>query len=175
MEQSTGSVPPAGLPVLWCWFVVLLCSSCAGVGSPTYIVPDGYSGFLVIRYDCPDGKTVTPDSPTITFEANGTACLRGSYSEVNPSAVFASRAETYRGQSIPFRGNSIANRQEFALVDIAYKRRGTRTSTGIVRSTFSVLWVGHLDELAALQRAGDYEKELYDFINNNFDLPQPGS
>lgn len=59
--------------------VVLILASLAGCRREVYLVPHGYTGPVVVIYECPAGEPIDTDSRVIIFpiETNGTLLVDG--------------------------------------------------------------------------------------------------
>lgn len=66
-----------------------------------YIIPDGYQGYLAIRYNCPAGQPLVETKGVIIihFNADGTFCTSDSFFA---STGHLPTAETASGQPIPY-------------------------------------------------------------------------
>lgn len=86
--------------------LILSFIGCSAVSCTTplinavYIIPDNYVGYLVIRYECPDGQPLTIKNNTIEIKYNddGTFCTSD---KITARQGFAS-AYMHNGQEIPF-------------------------------------------------------------------------
>jgi hypothetical protein len=155
--------------------VVMLVASCAPDNYHTYVIPDDYEGFLVIHYDCADGQSLYNawGNVHVTFQEDGTACVQESI----PGGLFFPEVETHSGTTVYFQDPPYSEASGYAFVDIATKIRRPRPrdpNDEIPRYVFSVMWAGEMENLTVLRQSRDYELELYEFINENFDIKQPG-
>ena len=68
--------------VMWtCATLVIGCMPSGRYIEWEYIVPDGYTGFLAIRYDCPGGAplNIVNNVARIQYEPDGTYCTSDSF------------------------------------------------------------------------------------------------
>lgn len=148
----------------------LVLPGCQFGAQYSYIIPDHYEGFLVIRYECPGGAPLRDagGNVRVVFADNGTACVRDA---IASGLIIASTGTTRSGQAVRFNGASYHGETGYALVDIAVHTRIYGPTADGVKYTFSILWVGDLEHLDALAQSGSYEREVWDFINVQFGLP----
>ena len=125
-----------------------------------YTIPDGYQGFLVIRYECAGGKPLVIQDGKIylEFDDDGTACINDTF-RPNHGQVFAQHRN---GQPIRVVG-SPWNENGYALYTAGV--RGIERY-GVDYGTFVTLWVGDMEYLAA-----NYLKGLDQFLEDRFGIP----
>lgn len=125
-----------------------------------FVVPDGYEGFLLVRYDCPGGQPVVRrDSRTIiTFRSNGTACVSDSHQDVFSSSAFRiERIQSASGnRTIPWVVDA-TNAQGVGLVSISTAQSGQADR---VLATFSEFWIGDMAHLRGIVANGQYSEKL---------------
>ncbi|MEM8532030.1 MAG: hypothetical protein AAGF95_14390 [Chloroflexota bacterium] len=157
--------------VYWSVFMVLLlallvaCSNYSLTGprevDKVVIIPDHYEGFLVVRYDCPDGMPLpdTGDIITYFFRQDGTICTSDTVQRMH--SQYAVR--THSGTQL------IAMGQPWPEVGYGLARPSIRTTsiTG-QRMSLGIYWVGNLDER---DRMSDYDQRLDQFLIERFGTP----
>lgn len=89
------------LLLLWLVITVSSCASSARHVNWEYVIPDGYTGYLAIRFDCPNGVPlpIKGDTCRIVFAKDGTFCTSDKY------FVWVSHsqtASTNNGKTVPF-------------------------------------------------------------------------
>jgi len=154
--------------------LVLLSSGCNWYDSKKvnwlHIIPDGYQGFLAVRFDCPDGTPLHIKNETIEiqYQANGTFCT----SDAHFAWAGQVNARTRSGKPVevnPF------ERKGFAMCC-----GGTRTVSHDdgPEYVFMIYWVGDLPERDALQAnpkripdSATYNVES--FLEDRFGIPKP--
>lgn len=134
----------------------------AGCTPPTrlvIVIPDGYQGFLLVRYACPGGEPIIrlDGRLIIRFRNNGTACVSDTYQDVFPSGLSQiERVQTASGNTtIPWVVDS-TKAQGVGLVSIS-TLQSTREN---VVAIFSEYWVGDMAKLRTLVEDGSYSEEL---------------
>ncbi len=130
-----------------------------------YTIPDGYQGFLVIRYDCVGGKPLVIQNGEIHLEFNndGTACIKDAFLPTGGQDF----AESKSGEPIKIADAGApwdAKSGEYALYGdgvMGVERYGKDYGT------FEVLWVGDMEYLAK-----HYLEGLDQFLEDRFGVPQ---
>jgi hypothetical protein len=157
--------------------ILLLILFLPGCGLGTgleYTIPDNYSGFLVIEYDCTNGELAERRNGRvhITFQANGVACLAESYEAIFPSGAFyVAQVQTQSGATIRFQGPVQADMQGYALTDLSMIQQRTGPSGDVPPDfTIGILWVGDVEELAALMQEDTYEEALATFLEQELGI-----
>lgn len=153
----------------------LSLQGCLAVNRLHLIVPEQYQGFLVIRFQCPNGTMVHRQlgTTTIAFSANGTACLTESYEAVITGTWMIENIQNESGtMTVPW-VTDLRSAQGWGLV-------GGSTSSvldahGQVRARFAEYWIGdmaYLRDITSDQRFTEWEA---DFFAERFGLQRDGS
>ncbi len=145
-------------------FLAIRCSSANQYQSLAvdwyYTVPDGYAGFLVIRYDCAGGKPLVIQNGEIHLEFNndGTACVKGAFQ--------------------PSHGQDFAESKSGVPIKIAFSRTNEKgyelyedgvmslEEYGIDYGVFERMWVGDMEYFAA-----HYFEGFDQFLKDRFGIP----
>lgn len=152
------------------FIVTFVASGCAGVSSIAYIVPDDYEGFLVVRYDCPNGRNLptTEGKITIEFNGNGTSCVANSYNDIFPTGVSTiDQVQSKSGVHIPWTSD-LSRASGVYLIDIQVMRR--QNSSGAILGTFSILWVGNAEKFRDMYASDMYMTELAHVLEAGFGI-----
>jgi hypothetical protein len=149
------------LPII-CLTLLILLSSCVGVDNYYFTVPDNYTGYLIIRYDCPNGIPATRKGSDIYFEfqRDGTLCIKDSHPQTHRGGAWTIKhVQTISGEDIR------------AVVDVN-NTHGTiffggstmqsGDAQGTVLATFSIWWVGDANEYQRRERTNVLNEQLYD-------------
>lgn len=155
------------LTVLCC--VILLLSSCGLFSSLSITIPDGYQGFLIVRYECEDGTPFAREYNVaeITFDDTGALCLDTTFEEMYPYGVHRiSSVQTSSGQSVPFRGNSL-DEPGYALVALQTVLCTRASSTKDYDEIYSIMWVGEIEDLEVINQQDRYMEEQASFARKN--------
>jgi hypothetical protein len=125
-----------------------------------YTIPDGYQGFLVIRYDCTGGKPLVIQNEEIHLEFNndGTACIKDAFQPTHGQDF----AQDKSGRSVRVVG-SPWNDKGYALYGQGVMSIGRY---GKDYGTFEVLWAGDMEYLAK-----QYFRGLDQFLDDRFGVP----
>nr|MCU0494677.1 hypothetical protein [Chloroflexaceae bacterium] len=148
-----------------------LLTGCLGINRVTYTIPDTYEGFLVIEYDCPNGTARTASGGTvhITFQDNGVACVRESYTDAYPGgARFMERIQTRSGQTVRYQGRWDATAQGYAMTDFSVVRHSASGATPNL--TYSIQWVGRMEHLTELLRTDQYREAEASFLEQQLGI-----
>lgn len=142
-------------------FLIVLCAC----DSRTYVdwyftIPNDYYGFLVIRYDCPNGKPLSIQNGKIGLEFNddGTACISGKFLPTS-GQVFVKRKD---GKSVPY------TPREGRGYGLLWIQSRWAEREGIEYGRFEVLWAGNVGQMGE-----HYSLEgLDEFLEERFGVPQ---
>lgn len=131
-----------------------------------FIIPDDYQGFLVIKYNCSDGKPFTDNGHTIQVEFNqdGTFCA----TESSFAWQGQLSARTKGGQNIDASG-TLWNREGYGL----YLDQLITLYDEEHRQQFEIFWVGDMEYLASIRNEEPYAKELNLFLEDHFGVSLP--
>ncbi len=157
-----------------CALLLTSCSSSRHV-EWEYIVPDGYQGYLAIRWECPNGVplALTNGIAHVPFTKNGTYCTSDSFF---PSWSEQNLARSRSGQLIPW-------------TPTPWETKGYAMCCGSTRGigggtwenpgpdmTFTVMWVGDMERVNAswpvLPDSGGEFFEQFG-VRNMADYPDP--
>ena len=137
-----------------------------------YIIPDNYTGYLAIQYDCPNGIPINVQNNIahIVFKPDGTYCTSDLYSE---SWSSNDRAWSTSGTSIPF-VDPPSNQQGYALCcgSTLVIGGGTQENPGKDITVF-LQWVGDMARVNASWPALPDNQD--DFFAERFGLQDPFS
>lgn len=124
------------------------------------IIPDNYQGFLVVRYDCPDGVPLPDNGTVITylFGDNGTICT----SDPVPTTRGQYAIKTHSGTSLVAMGAPWPETGYGITAAELYT-----TSITDQRMSFEVYWAG---DLAAHADIRDYDQRLDRFLTDQFGI-----
>lgn len=152
----------------------MLLGSCGLSTGLEYTIPDNYTGFLVIEYDCVNGTPVERRNGHvhITFQDNGVACLAGSYQEVLPDGTFyVARILTRSGTAVRFQGPVRDDMTGYALTDLEMIQQRTGPSGDVPPDfTIGILWVGDMQALATLMKESTYQEALATFLEQQMGI-----
>jgi hypothetical protein len=159
------------------WLIVLLSVlwGLVGCGPGTrlhYTVPDQYTGFLVIEFDCANGRPVNRDgrSVQLVFDHRGVACISDRYEDIYPTGVSSvASVRTYSGETLPFAVGGAGRGDNVALMGatvMKYREVPTNTET-----IFEILWVGPQSELRRLIAEREYTTARADFFEQSLGIP----
>jgi len=123
-----------------------------------YIIPNGYQGILVIRYECPGGNPLNIQNGKIRLEFNddGTACIKDKFLQTSGKMFIHNKA----GQSVSL-FDLAQNENDYVFLDGGVE--GLQVY-GVDYGTFEPFWVGTKKDATF--------KGLYDFLENRFGIPQ---
>jgi hypothetical protein len=125
-----------------------------------YTIPDGYQGFLVIRYDCTDGAPMVIQNGEIHLEFNddGTACIKDAFQPTHGQVYATSKS----GKSIKAASSRTNDR--------GYELYGDGVMSiehyGVDYGVFERLWVGDMEYFAA-----HYFEGFDQFLEDRFAIP----
>lgn len=160
--------------------VLLLISMCflSGCGPGTrlnYTIPDNYSGFLVIEYECAGGYAATQQGVQvhITFDEAGVACISERYEEIYPTGVSSvASSQTQSGQRVDFVGGGPREDGGYAVVGVSVMI--DNSIVGRKRTVFEILWAGEQQELIQLITRGEYVNAEADFFEQSLGIQRDG-
>lgn len=125
-----------------------------------HVVPDGYEGYLVIRYQCPGGTplVIKNDTIEVIYKDDGTFCTSDD-KFWGQGKVFA---RTHSGQSIPVRvqtmeGYGLCCDQSMSIA---------KSATAPEDFSFTLFWVGNLGQMEAFRQA----KQIPETPNYSLDV-----
>lgn len=163
---------------LWYWCLgvvsvvsILILTQCTLVSTQWnewhYIIPDGYTGFLAIQYNCSGGKPLHRQGQRIIvqFDQHGLACTS--------EAPFASSghlptAQTVQGQVIPYTTDPL-NYTGFALCcEHTHGIGGNTLENPGADLILDLLWVGHLTPRPST--SPEAPGDLQEFLNTRFGI-----
>jgi hypothetical protein len=128
--------------------LILIISGCAPSGRHVnweYVIPDGYTGYLAIRFDCPNGVPlpIVGNTCRITFNEDGTFCTSDKYL---PSWSNGDHASTKSGKSIPVFYIPAPLPKEYGIieVDAPISIGGHTVSNPGPDMTLLTYWVGDM-------------------------------
>ncbi len=126
-----------------------------------YIIPEGYEGHLVVRYDCPGGAPLDVRNHVLhlRLHADGTACINDSYLPTHGD-IFA---WSTTGRPLPVT-TSPWEQQDRGLFLQGVGTRTRHENTYV----FEYLWVGDMEQLAELYRSGQYGAQQAAFLEERF-------
>jgi hypothetical protein len=125
-----------------------------------YTIPDGYQGFLVIRYDCAGGKPLVIQNGEIhlEFSNDGTACIKDAFQPTHGQVFAASKS------GAPIRNaSSRTNDKGYAFYGDSV---GSLEEYGIDYGVFERMWVGDMEYFAA-----HYFEGYDEFLKDRFGIP----
>ncbi len=148
-------------------FLLFLAIQCNNIGrfqSPEmdwyYTIPDGYQGFLAIRYECAGGKPlVIQDGKTyLEFNGDGTACVKDAY-ESSHGQVFVQQrnGQPVRVASSPWNEKGYAFYADGVMSIEVY-----HVDYGI----FERMWAGDMEYFGA-----HYFEGFDQFLKDRFGIP----
>lgn len=158
-----GSIPAASdaSPLLfykWVASAVAVFAACLFLGGCApgkhinweYVVPDGYTGYLAIRFDCAKGVPLPIKGNTcrIVFAADGTFCTSDKYS---PSWSNSQKASTASGKAVPvyFPPAPLPNGFGLMPVDAPITIAGGTASNPGPDMVLLTYWVGNMSSVNA--------------------------
>ena len=152
--------------VLLAAFLVLQCSSGHDWQDVDwhFVIPDGYTGFLVIQYECAGGAPLLAQGKTIqvAFRDDGTFCASDS-----PFAWRGQIAvETRGGQAVPQPPLWEGQGYGFSGGDLLTLHSPTRQQ-------FEIYWVGDIAYLATIRNQPAYAEQLETFLTDRFGVVFP--
>jgi hypothetical protein len=151
-------------------FFVFLLSACRGQVTWVHVVPTNYTGFLVIRYDCPGGGSLPQNGQTVTvpYSTNGTFCTTNGSATPWLGSVICRDAV---GKSIPFVGQPWAAQGTLPPKALC---GGEETRMNVMGKDFhlSIMWIGDPKRYAAVRNTPQYQKELEEFLNKEIGVPK---
>jgi hypothetical protein len=110
-----------------------------------YIIPDGYNGYLAIRFDCPNGipLPIKDNTCRIEFAEDGTFCTSDKFI---PSWSNAEHAFSKSGKSVPVLTAPAPLPKEYGIieVDAPITIGGTNVSNPGPDMTLLTFWVGDM-------------------------------
>jgi hypothetical protein len=156
---------------------IFLLTSCQPSGSYVeweYIIPDNYSGYLGIRFDCADGTPllIQNNIVQIKFKPDGTYCTSSAYF---PSWTKGDRAWTASGVAVPVIGQPWDNRlgtQAYAVCcGNTFSSRRSREDNSVSDIIVYLQWAGDMAKINASWPASP--DNLDNFLYKAFDHPLP--
>lgn len=175
MKQQTSRVVALSRWRRCCWIAVVMCglllSQCSWKRSQWsewhYIIPEGYSGFLAIQYNCPGGLPLHRQGQQIIvqFDHRGLACTS---ERPFASTGHVPTAETTAGRRIPYAIEPLQY-TGFAMCCEHTQGIGGNTVENPGSSLIlDILWVGYLTPRPAA--APDAPGDLQEFLQTRFGL-----
>jgi hypothetical protein len=166
-------------PVSLLVFLLLLLSACSTGTNSQYIkwhfvVPNGYHGYLAIRYDCPGGQPIPIQDHTarIGFQPDGSFCTSDSFVA---SWSDGDTAETAQGQVIPVYPDSFDSQGQsyhgYGLYGGDTLGVGGHTQENPGEDmTFAIYWVGNMEEAFKAHKADGaaYPDDQHAFLATRF-------
>ncbi len=125
-----------------------------------FTVPDHYEGFLVIRYDCPNGQPLrmVNRSLSVTFNLDGTFCTSDPF--------FATRGQVFveneSGQAIHM-ASAPRDERGYGYYDVGVRAIGgnTRRNPTDTDIVLSIAWVGDLEESPSVTGSTRYNLDAF--------------
>jgi hypothetical protein len=148
----------------------LIITSCSYVAQKDYlyIIPENYNGFLIVRYNCPEGlplKTIN-DSYIVLFDENGVFCT----SDIMSATTGSVSAQTRSGKSIPVfttpwgeRGYGFAGGSTMTIGGDTARNPGEDLH-------IHIFWAGDMEYLSSTRNRVEYGRELDLFLQKHFKL-----
>jgi hypothetical protein len=133
-------------------------SGCVSGTRLNYTIPDSYTGFLVIEYECPGGQPVTRHTNEVflIFNDQGVACIRDRYEDIYPTGISSvASTQTRSGQQVEFVGGGPQERGGYAVVGASVITRGNIGENR--RTVFEILWAGEQHDLIQMIAQGLYQ------------------
>src|SRR6266480_29910 len=129
----------------------------------THVIPKNYQGFLVIRYDCPNGYSLKQEGASISviYSTNGALCVTNGF--LTPWVGSVTCRET-DGTPIPFVGLPWGYSGRLPAKGLC---GGDEVNMTVLGKDFhlDIMWVGDPKSFAAIRNTPEYQKELDDFLN----------
>ena len=136
-----------------------------------YIIPDNYQGFLVIKYECQNGKplVIKDGEIQVEFNADGTFCTSDKFSLTDGQDF----AQTKSSQPVRVVG-SPWNQKGYALTGGSTLTIGGNTMRNPSNKdfTFSIWWAGDMEYLASIRNEAAYAEGLDEFLESRFGVPR---
>ena len=151
LNQPVGAI--LDMRILSTFILLVLACGCGPSGSHInweYVIPNGYTGYLAIRFDCPEGVPLLIKSNTccVVFGDDGTFCTSDKYS---PSWSNKEHASTRSGKTIPIFYPPAALPEQFGLihVDAPINVGGHTASNPGPDMVLLTYWVGNMSTVSA--------------------------
>jgi hypothetical protein len=125
------------------------------------IIPDDYQGFLVIMYECPEGKMFARQNNMIqvVFSNDGVFCA-------------SEKAFAWEGQvtASTASGNTVSSPILWDGRGYGLYGDGLLTVHSPTKYQFDVYWAGDIEYLASIRNTAEYTKQLNIFLEAQFGL-----
>jgi hypothetical protein len=151
-----------GSTIIFCLFLLAACSHYTFATyqeiNKELIIPDNYQGFLVVRYNCPDGLPLSASTEVITyrFRHDGTICTR----DPVPTTWGQYAIRTHGGKQLVAMGDPWPT-TGYGITDAEIYT----TAIAGQQMSFEVYWVGNLATHANIR---DYDEQLDRFLTVRF-------
>jgi hypothetical protein len=162
--------------VTFIWLIISLhlLQGCAFINPRKllYTVPDNYTGFLVIKFNCRGGEIIDWSSNRIEirFTTDGTFCAATQLEQNNSMGM---EAYFVNGTSIPIVVD--VSKPQFGLImDMMYWiAPGTARNPSNEQFVFRVAWIGNSTDYNSIRNTPVYGDQLNQFLLTHFSVPLP--